>query len=88
MKKSKENIESILDMLVVGFEQQVDQLFKNESIDISSDISVLETMMQKDGLSGKSDFQFNLESLANEMDFGSMAAQQMPDDKTDPSAQI
>ncbi len=56
MKKSKENIESILDLLVIGFEQQIDQLFKNESIDISSDISVLETMMQKDGLSGKNDF--------------------------------
>jgi len=36
--------------LVVGFEQQVDQLFKNEFIDISSDITVLETMMKKDGL--------------------------------------
>ncbi len=56
MKKSKEKIESILDLLVIGFEQQVDQLFKDESIDISSDIRVLETMMQKDGLSGKSDF--------------------------------
>ncbi len=56
MKKSKENIENILDLLVVGFEQQVDQLFKNESIDISSDISVLEQMMQKDGLSGRTDF--------------------------------
>ncbi len=56
MKKSKEKIESILDLLVIGFEQQVDQLFKNESIDISSDITVLEKMMQKDGLSGKTDF--------------------------------
>ena len=56
MKKSKENIESILDLLVVGFEQQVDQLFKNESIDITADISVLETMMQKDGLNAKNDF--------------------------------
>lgn len=56
MKQSKEKIENILDLLVVGFEQQVDQLFKNESIDISSDIIVLEKMMQKDGLSGKNDF--------------------------------
>ena len=56
MKQSKEKIESILDLLVIGFEQQVDQLFKNESIDISSDISVLEKMMKKDGLSGKNDF--------------------------------
>jgi hypothetical protein len=56
MQKSKDNIESILDLLVIGFEQQVDQLFRNESIDITADISVLETMMQKDGLNGKSDF--------------------------------
>lgn len=56
MKTSKEKIENILDLLAIGFEQQVDQLFRNESIDISSDISVLEKMMQKDGLNGKSDF--------------------------------
>ena len=56
MKKSKENIEKTLDLLVIGFEQQVDQLFRNESIDISSDISVLETMIHKDGLSGRNDF--------------------------------
>ncbi len=56
MKKSKKDIEDILDMLVTGFEQQVDQLFRSESIDITSDIKVLEQMMQKDGLSGKSDF--------------------------------
>lgn len=56
MKKSKENIEKTLDLLVVGFEGQIDQLFKNESIDISSDIAVLETMMKKDGISGKSNF--------------------------------
>lgn len=56
MKKSKDNIEKTLDLLVVGFECQVDQLFRNEFIDISSDISVLETMMKKDGLSTAKDF--------------------------------
>ncbi len=56
MKRSKENIEKTLDMLVVGFEGQIDQLFKNESIDISSDISVLEAMMQKDGIGGRSNY--------------------------------
>ena len=56
MKKSKNNIEKTLDLLVIGFEQQVDLLFKNEFIDISSDISVLEQMMQKDGLDGRNDF--------------------------------
>ena len=63
MKKSKENIERIMDLLTVGFEQQVDQLFRNESIDISADITVLEKMMAKDGLNGKSDF--DLKTIAD-----------------------
>lgn len=93
MKKSKEKIESILDLLVIGFEQQVDQLFKNESIDISSDISVLETMMQKDGLSGKNDFdtsKFNefTDGYTDEISdifgaFGGGAAQSAPESDTD-----
>ncbi len=56
MKKSKENIERTLDMLVVGFEQQVDKLFRSESMDISSEITVLEAMMKQDGLDGRNDF--------------------------------
>lgn len=56
MQQAKENIEKILDMLVTGFEQQFDQLFKAESLDIHSDIEVLEQMMKKDGLDGTSDF--------------------------------
>ncbi len=85
MKKSKEKIESILDLLVIGFEQQVDQLFKNESIDISSDIRVLETMMQKDGLNGKNDFDTSkysdfTDGYTDELSdmFGGMAAQSAP----------
>ncbi len=85
MKKSKENIESILDLLVVGFEQQVDQLFKNESIDISSDISVLETMMQKDGLGGKNPFDIRsyTDSYSDEIsdDIGGGASAAAPLDK-------
>ena len=56
MQEAKENIEKILDVLTVGFQQQMDQLFREESLDISSDIEVLEQMMQKDGLTGHSDF--------------------------------
>ena len=90
MKKSKENIESILDLLVVGFEQQIDQLFRNESIDITADISVLETMMQKDGLSGKNDFDISsyvdgysdefTDEISDELG-GGAAAQSAPTDK-------
>jgi len=88
MKQSKEKIESILDLLVIGFEQQVDQLFKNESIDISSDITVLEKMMQKDGLSGKNDFDTSKYSeFTDEISdmFGGATAQSAPDSHTDSS---
>lgn len=47
---SRARIESILDKLVAGFEKQLDMLFKSDAIDITSDIKVLEKMMQMDGL--------------------------------------
>ena len=55
MQEAKDNIEQILDMLTVGFQQQFDQLFKAESLDITSDIEVLE-QMKKDGLSENTEF--------------------------------
>lgn len=78
MKKSKENIERILDMLVVGFEQQVDKLFGNESIDISSEITVLETMMKQDGLDGKSAFDPGYDPDFSDDLSGGAAAQSQP----------
>jgi len=55
---TKNNIGDILDTLITGFEQQLDQLFKSEAIDIATDINVLENLMQQDGLaSDKSEFQ-------------------------------
>ncbi len=83
MKKSKADIENILDLLSVGFEQQIDQLFKNEYIDISSDISVLEKMMQKDGLSGKNDFDIMsyVDEVSDDITDSGTAAMEMPDDK-------
>jgi len=54
---TKKNIDNILDTLSTGFEQQLDQLFKSDAIDIATDINVLENLMQQDGLtSDKSEF--------------------------------
>ena len=47
---TKENIERILDTLATGFEQQLDQLFRSDALDIAADINVLENLMQQDGL--------------------------------------
>jgi len=49
---AKENISRILETLATGYEQQLDQLFKSDAIDIAADINVLENMMQQDGLTG------------------------------------
>lgn len=50
---AKQEIERVLDTLAVGFEQQLDNLFKSDKIDISSDIDVLESMMAQDGLTNE-----------------------------------
>ena len=52
--EARKDIERILDTLVQGYTQQLDQLFQSDAMDISADINVLESMMQKDGLSGES----------------------------------
>ena len=49
---AKENIGRVLDTLSTGFEQQLDQLFESDAIDIAADINVLENLMQQDGLTG------------------------------------
>jgi len=49
---AKQNIERILNTLVTGYEQQLDQLFKSDALDIAADINVLENLMQQDGLTG------------------------------------
>ena len=47
-------IEDMMDKVVAGFEKQLDQLFLGETMDITSDVEVLERMLAKDGLSGNS----------------------------------
>ena len=47
---SKQEIERTMDLLVAGFEKQLDMLFKSQAMDITSDVAVLEGMMAQDGL--------------------------------------
>jgi 5-bromo-4-chloroindolyl phosphate hydrolysis protein len=47
---AKNDIERVLDTLAAGFEQQLDNLFKSDKLDISADIDVLENLMRQDGL--------------------------------------
>ena len=47
---AKERIEGMMDKVVEGFEKQLDQLFRTEAMDITTDVEVLERMLDKDGL--------------------------------------
>ena len=48
---AKGRIEGMMDKVVEGFEKQLDRLFENDAMDITTDVEVLERMLEKDGLS-------------------------------------
>lgn len=48
VKKAKTDIENILDTLLLAYEQQLDAMFEEDVLDISSEISALESMMAQD----------------------------------------
>ncbi len=56
MAKAKKDIEGIADTLVAGYEKQLDKLYTAEAVDIAGDVSVIENMLKRDGLSDKDDF--------------------------------
>ena len=49
-------IEDILDTTIAAYKKQLDALFANQALDIETDITVLESMLKREGLAGK-DFQ-------------------------------
>lgn len=58
IKRTKMEIEETLDTINAAFERLLDSLFEDEMFDISSDISVLETVLKQEGLA-ESDFTIN-----------------------------
>jgi 5-bromo-4-chloroindolyl phosphate hydrolysis protein len=53
--KAKEEIERALNTINTAFENLLDTLFADDALDVSADISTLETMLKQEGLTG-SDF--------------------------------
>lgn len=51
ISSAMKDVEEIMDKLVAGFEKQLDALYENEAMDVSTDISVLENMLSMEGLS-------------------------------------
>lgn len=50
---TKVKVENIMGTIVTAFEKQLDALFGADALDISTDISVLETMLAREGLAGE-----------------------------------
>ena len=53
IENTKKEIEVALDTINEAFEKLLDDLFETTAWDISSDISVLQTMLKQEGLTGK-----------------------------------
>ncbi len=51
-------IEEMMDKVTAGFEKQLDNLYQNDMLDITSDIAAMEQMMVKDGLSDDGELKF------------------------------
>lgn len=44
----------MMDTIVMAFHKQLDSLFRDEAMDIASDITVMENLLAQEGLSGQS----------------------------------
>lgn len=51
---TKQKVEQMLDTLCTAFDKQLDSLFGDEALDISTDITVMENLLAQEGLSGPS----------------------------------
>ena len=56
ISEAKRRIEDAMDTLVTAFENQLDKLFQSDALDLSTDIDVMERMLQADGLTGSDPF--------------------------------
>lgn len=56
--EAKQKIEAMMDKLVDGYETQLDKLFADDVLDISADLKVMESMLEKDGLTVDNELKF------------------------------
>ena len=70
LSRAQERIEEKMDALIKGFDKQLDDLYRNEAMDIDSDIRVMENMLRRDTASVEDDF-----------GLGGAAVQRAPDEE-------
>lgn len=57
LNKSMASINSMLDTAIEAYKKRLDSLFEDQALDIETDIDVLNRMLEREGLTGSSDFQ-------------------------------
>ena len=70
LSRAQERIEETMDALIKGFDKQLDDLYRNDAMDIDSDIRVMENMLRRDTASVEDDF-----------GIGGAAVQRAPDEE-------
>lgn len=63
LREAKSRIEQTMDLIVSGFEHQLDQLYSSDAMDVASDIKVMEAMLKRDTASAAKDFGYDGPSL-------------------------
>ena len=61
VQQTKNEIEATMDTICDAYENILDEMFDDIALDVSSDISVMKTMMQQDGIAETDDFNKRLE---------------------------
>ena len=57
LDKTMKSINTMLDDAIVAYKKMLDSLFANQALDIETDIQVMNTMLQREGLTGNKDFE-------------------------------
>ena len=55
--KSLNNINEMLDVAIAAYKKRLDSLFENQALDIETDIDVMNQMLEREGLSGRNEFE-------------------------------
>lgn len=61
LREAKERIEQTMDLIVSGFEHQLDQLYSTDAMDVATDIKVMEAMLKRDTATAAKDFGYDAE---------------------------
>ncbi|MEG1918520.1 MAG: 5-bromo-4-chloroindolyl phosphate hydrolysis family protein [Oscillospiraceae bacterium] len=56
LRQAKERIQATMDTIEAGFAHQLDELYRADVLDVNSDISVMEAMLERDIASAEKDF--------------------------------